>query len=190
MCAWLAAVESAYLLIPRPTFGRYYLFVIPFLAILSAVGLYAIASLVGSLQLPWRYPATLGLVLAAGFVKYSVDALTDYSWADVQKAAARVDEVTAPRAPLYADEHVYFLTRRMPPSGMEYMDSHKLQLSDAEAAEMHILPLAKLDKEVASGRFATIEICNNQDRVDSLSLPGRYAQNDDVADCKVFWDWH
>ncbi len=188
LCGWLTAAESAYLCIPRPTFGRYYLFVVPFLAILSAVGLYAIAARIGSLRAPWRYPLVLGLILATAFVKYSADAITDYSWKDLEKTAAKVDEVTAPQAPLYADEHVYFLTRRMPPPGMEYMDSHKLTLPDATAELMHVVPIPKLDQEVAEGRFATISICNNQDRIDALGLPGTYAQTAEVSDCKVFWD--
>ena len=188
LCVWLAAAESAYLLVPRPTFGRYYLFVIPFVAILAAVGLYAVAASIGSLKLPLRYPMVLGLVLVSAFVKYSADSIDDFTWGDLEKASRKVDQVTPPGAVFYADESVYFLTRRMPPPGMEYRDSHKLPLSDAEAQRLHVLPSAKLDKEVADGRFATIEICDDQDRVDALGLPGPYMQKADVANCTVFWD--
>jgi hypothetical protein len=187
LCVWLIAAESAYLCIPRPTFGRYYMFVMPFLAMLSAVGLYAIAAQIGSLLFPWRYPLVLTLVLAGAFVKYSVDALNEYSWKDLIEVAAKVDQVTAPGATLYADEHIYFLTKREPPSGMEYMDSHKLQLPDALADKMHVLSTARLDAQVAEGRFATISICNNDDRVMALGLPGPYTQMAEVAACGVFW---
>ncbi len=187
LCAWLIAVESAYLLIPRPTFGRYFMFVMPFLATLSAVGLYAIAAQIGSLRLPWRYPLVLALLLVGAFVKYSVDAMDDYNWPELEKISAKVNEVTAPGAPLYADEHTYFLTKREPPSGMEYMDSHKLQLPDAVADKMHVLSTAKLDAQVAEGRFATISICNNDDRIAAMGLPGPYTQKAEVAGCKVFW---
>jgi 4-amino-4-deoxy-L-arabinose transferase-like glycosyltransferase len=187
LCVWLIAAESAYLCIPRPTFGRYYMFVMPFLAMLSAVGLYAIAAQIGSLLLPWRYPLALGLLLSSAFVKYSVDALNEYSWKDLQQDAAKVEEVTPKGAPLYADEHVYFLTKREPPSGMEYMDSHKLDLPDAVAEKMHVLSVAKIDALVAAGKFATISICNNEDRVMALGLPGAYTQTAEVAACDVFW---
>jgi hypothetical protein len=187
LCVWLIAAESAYLCIPRPTFGRYYMFVMPFLAMLSAVGLYAIAAQIGSLRFPWRYPLVLTLVLATAFVKYSVDALDEYSWADFQKVAAKVDEVTAPGATLYADEHVYFLTRREPPSGLEYGDSHKLELPDALAERMHVLSVAKIDAQVAAGNYATISICNNEDRIMVLGLPGPYTQKADVAGCGIYW---
>ncbi len=189
LCAWLIAVESAYLLIPRPTFGRYYLFVIPFMAILSVIGLYALAPVLGGVRFAWNYPATLVMVMLAAFAKYTADTWSDYRWSNLVPVAQKVEEVTPPGAKLYADEQIYFLLRRMPPSGMEYVDSHKLQLSDDVAAEMHVIPTAKLDKEVAAGKFATVEICNNQDRVDALGLPGRYAQSADISDCKIFWDW-
>jgi len=187
LCVWLIAAESVYLCIPRPTFGRYYMFVMPFLAILSAVGLYAIAAQIGSLLLPWRYPLALAFVMTGAFVKYSVDALNEYSWKDLQEVSAKVDQVTAPGATLYADEHTYFLTKREPPSGMEYVDSHKLALPDAVAEKMHVLPTATLDAQVAAGRFATISICNNGDRVTALGLPGRYTQKDEIASCDIFW---
>ncbi len=190
LCVWLAAAEGAYLMIPRPTFGRYYLFVVPFVAILSSIGLYAIASLIGSASLPWRYPAVLALVMAAAFTKISVDAATDYRWSTLEKVAKKVGEVTPPQAPLYADEQIFFLLRRIPLPGMEYVDSHKLVDLPADVAEqMHVVPTTLLDKEVAAGKFATIEICNNDDRVETLGLPGRYTQSTDIEDCKIFWDW-
>lgn len=189
LCAWLIAAESAYLLIPRPTFGRYYLFVVPFLSILSAMGLYALAPVLGGVRFAWRYPAALAAVMLAAFAKYSVDTWSDYRWSNLTPVAQKVEEVTPPGAELYADEPIYFLLHRVPPSGMEYMDSHKLELPDDVAAALHVIPTAKLDQQVAAGKFTTIEICNNPDRVEALGLPGRYTQSADISDCKIFWDW-
>jgi hypothetical protein len=187
LCVWLIAAESAYLCIPRPTFGRYYMFTMPFLAMLSAVGLYAIAAQIGNLRLPWRYPLVLAVVLVTAFVKYSVDALNDYSWRDLEQVADKVDQVTAPGATLMADEQIYFLTKRTPPSGLELNDSHKLQLPDAAADNLHVLSTARLTAQVAAGRFATISICNDEDRVMALGLPGRYTEKADVSACAIFW---
>jgi hypothetical protein len=187
LCVWLIAAESAYLCIPRPTFGRYYMFTMPFLAMLSGVGLYAIAAQIGSLRLPWRYPLILAVVLATAFVKYSVDALNDYSWPELEEVAAKVDEVTAPGATLLADEQVYFLTKRLPPSGMELTDSHKLELPDAVADRLHVVSTARLTAQVAAGSFATISICNDEDRVKALGLPGPYSERADVSACAIFW---
>ena len=44
LCAWLAAAECVHLSFGRPTFERYYLLTVPFLAILAAAGLYGAAS--------------------------------------------------------------------------------------------------------------------------------------------------
>ena len=52
---------------------------------------------------------------------------------------------------------------------------------------MHVLSTARLDTQVAAGRFATISICNNDDRVKALGLPGPYTQMADVAACGMFW---
>jgi len=189
LCVWLTLAESAYLCIPRPTFGRYYLFVVPFLAICASVGLYAIASLIGSTRMPWRYPAILAMIVTVAFVKYSVDDANDYNWRELEKVAQKVEAVTPAQAPLLADEEIYFLTRHTPPSGNEYMDSHKLDLPDAKAAEMHVIPTAKLKQQVADGKFATAVICNDKDKLDALGLPGRYSQKAEESDCSIFWDW-
>ena len=53
----------------------------------------------------------------------------DYRWKDWEKVAAKVNEVTRPGGLIYADEAVFFITKRRPPSGMEYADTHKLHLS-------------------------------------------------------------
>jgi hypothetical protein len=52
---------------------------------------------------------------------------------------------------------------------------------------MHVISTAKLDAQVAQGKFATISICNNDDRITALGLPGPYTQRADVAGCSVFW---
>lgn len=189
LCVWLTVAESAYLCIPRPTFGRYYLFVIPFLAICASIGLYAIAALVGSLRMPWRYPAILAMIVTVAFVKISVDDVNDYSWPELEKVAKKVDAVTPAQASLLADEEIYFLTRRMPPPGNEYMDSHKLELPAARAETMHVISMPKLKQEVAAGKFATAVICNDKDKVDALGLPGRYSQQAEESDCSIFWAW-
>ena len=187
LCVWLVLVESAYLCIPKPTFGRYYMLVMPFLAMLGAVGLYAVAAQIGTLMRPWRYPLILALVMVGAFAKYSFDAASDYSWPDIKKAAAKVDAVTESGAPLYADEQIYFLTKRTPPSGMEYADSHKLHLPDATANTMHVLSTDRVAAQVAAGRFATVAICNNDDLIMTLGLPGVYTKRADVAGCGIFW---
>jgi hypothetical protein len=80
-------------------------------------------------------------------------------------------------ATLWADEPIYFLTRRVPPSGMEFAYSHKLDLPDAA-----------LKRQVAAGVFSCIETCENDETIESMHLPRPYAQKAEVAGCTVFRD--
>ena len=114
----------------------------------------------------------------------------DYTWRDLEDVAAKVEQVTPPQAPILADEHIYFLTRRTPASGTEFPDSEKLNLPPALAASLHILPRTELAKLVQARMFSTVETCNDEDddRFQILGLPEVYAQKAVVHDCTIFWD--
>ena len=117
----------------------------------------------------------LGLALL-GLVRMIYDERDDTSWADLEKIAAQVDQVTPAGAPLYADEQIYFLTRRIPPSGNEYVSSHNLRLPPALAAAVKIVPQPEMDKQVASGEFATVETCEDDDWIAERKLDEIYKQ--------------
>ena len=60
LCLWLSLALTAYIATAHPTFERYFLFVVPFLAILATVGLYDIASrLFGESRLRWAAISSL-----------------------------------------------------------------------------------------------------------------------------------
>jgi len=88
-------------------------------------------------------------------------------------------------ASLYADELVYFVTRRVPPSGMECHDSHKLtSLSPAEAAYLHVVQSPERDRMVNAGVFSTAETCDD----DEISKFNRlYTNKAEHAGCAVYW---
>jgi len=113
------------------------------------------------------------------------------NWNSFEQVAKKVEQVTPPKATLLADEFVYFLLKRQPPSGMEVGDSHKLNNLDAKlAASMHVLPRKELDKQVTSGRFQTVETCDDDDeRIEALHLPHLYANREEVSGCVVYWNW-
>jgi len=112
----------------------------------------------------------------------------DMMWKDMQKTADKVREVTPPNATFLADETVYFLLRRIPPSGMELEDSHKLTFSDARAQALHIVPRPKLDIMIKAGRFDTVEMCDD-DEITRLGLASLYQKSETVGTCQVFWQW-
>ncbi len=47
LAAWISLAEGAYLCTPHPTFGRYFIFLIPFMTILSMAAVYAVGSKMG-----------------------------------------------------------------------------------------------------------------------------------------------
>lgn len=186
LCAWLAAALALHISTAHPTFERYYLFTVPFLAILAAVGLFAIASKLGLERASWPVFA-VGLLVCLGLGKriYERDYLT---WHDMEQIAAQVEKVTPAGAPFYAEEHIYFLTRRTPPPGNEYLSSHKLRLPPEQSQLLHIVPQTEFDRRIQAGEFHTLEACQNDEWINERKLNEIYKQKMEIAGCSVFWD--
>jgi hypothetical protein len=189
LCGWLSLAFAVHISTAVPTFARYYLFLTPFLAILAAIGLYAIATRLYRPDRPWRPVLIVCLLFALGLVRAVYEATDDFAWRDFDKLARMVTDVTPRENTLLADEHIYFLTRHPPPSGMELEDSHKFDsLPPATAALLHIVQERELDRRIRSGEFSTLEICGDNAHIRTLDLPGLYKQRKDQDDCSVFWD--
>ncbi len=188
LCGWLALATSAELFAAHPTFQRYFLLIVPFLAILAAAGLCAAGSRLYDPDRPLWPVLALGVLTFLSLAKSIAEDRDSFSWQDMEQIAAKTDQVTPAGATLWADEPIYFLMRRAPPSGMEFAYSHKLDLPDAEAAALHILPYAALQRQIAAGVFSTIQTCEETGTIESLHLPRLYAQKAEVADCTIFWD--
>jgi len=188
LCGWLAAAIAVEVGSAHPTFSRYFLLAVPFLAILAAVGLYAIASRVCDVPRPYLAAAPLLVIMAAGLGRSLYDHHQDMGeWRPFEQQARRIDEVTPRGAPLYADEPMYFLTRRTPPPGLELTYSHKVDLGRETNALLHILTKPEIKAQVQSGMFATAYSCDD-DEISDLGLENLYRQRDDIADCSIFWD--
>ncbi len=183
LCAALSAAQAAYLCAPFPTFQRYFLFVVPFLAVLSPAGLYVLVTD------PWRRRAAvvgIGAFLALATTKALFDTREDYAWSDAEAIAVKVDEVTPPGGQIVAEERIYFLTRRAPPSGLEFSDSLKLTLSPSMNRVLHLTTKEELAKGVSEGRFATVEICED-DHMEQLKADEMFAETRKFDDCTVYW---
>jgi hypothetical protein len=188
LCIWLSAVEGAYLLYVRPTFPRYYLFIVPFVAIISIVGLYYAGTHIGRPHQPRGVMLLLSLIMALGVTKMLLSGKSDYKWKDWEKLAAKVDEVTRPDGLIYADEAIYFITKRLPPSGLEYADTHKLHLSNQLETELHIFSKEELARREKAGFYDTVVTCEDDDKMVEQGLPTLYKQKTTIGDCAVFWD--
>jgi 4-amino-4-deoxy-L-arabinose transferase-like glycosyltransferase len=189
LCGWLAVALSIHLSTAHPTFERYFMFTVPFLAILASVGLCDIGSRLDSAEKPWRSVVLFAFLLSLGVIKPICDRHDNMNWHDFEQVAQKVKEVTPAGEPLMADEFVYFLLRRVPPSGMELEDSHKLNnLTPALAATLHVLPRSALEKQLKLGKYSTVETCDDDDeRVQEYNLPKLYSRWEDVSGCVVYW---
>ena len=188
LCFWLAAALAIHVSFALPTFPPYYLFTVPFLAILAAAGLHEVCQRLDSPR--WPVVAVAALVTAGLATRLYEEGRDDFFWAGMEAVARKVDEVTPRQAALLSDEeHVYFLTRRPPPSGMELEDSHKLKLPPAEAALMHVVPREELHRRIEAGVFDTVALCEeDKDSVQALGLPRLYARSAVIEPCRVFWE--
>jgi len=188
LCIWLAVVQGAYLLYVRPTFPRYFLFIVPFVAIISSLGLYYAGTHIGRPDKPGPVLVLLVILMCLGVGRTLNGGKGDYRWSDWEKIAKKVNEVTRAGGLIDADEAVFFLTRRTPPSGMEYDDTHKLRLSKELSAELHVFSKDELEKRVKSGIYDTVASCADDDKMVEEGLPSLYKQKTTIGDCSVFWD--
>ena len=127
-------------------------------------------------------------VTALGLGKELYDERDAFLWRDVEAIARKVDEVTPAKGTLLADEHVYFLTRRPPPSGMELDYSHRLLISTEFASKLHVVLRPELNRRIRSGVYDTIATCELE-KAEAIGIPRLYREKADISDCSVFWDF-
>jgi 4-amino-4-deoxy-L-arabinose transferase-like glycosyltransferase len=187
LCAWLVGAMGLEVAAAHPTFVQYFVLVVPFLAILAVAGLYEFAKRIYRPDLPLWPVAALTLLLSLGLARALREDGASWNWGDMQEIANKVQQVTAPQETLWASEHIYFLTRRPPPDGMEFAAAQKVEMTLSIAAPLHILPKPELDRRVRAGMFNTVAICDD-DRVEELGLTELYAKNAEIEGCTVFWE--
>ena len=186
LCAWLAAALAAEVGSAHPTFARYFLLTVPFLAILAVAGLFALSRAFETNR-PLGPVLVVTVLFALGLGRTLYERRDWDTWSAYQRLAAKVDQVTPPNAPIFAVELLYFLTRRTPPPGYELSYTHLVNLPPAEAALLHILNEAEVKRQVQSGIFATAYSCDEAE-IAGYSLKTLYKQHVELEDCTIFWD--
>ena len=192
LCGWLALGLSLHISTAHPTFARYYLLTLPFLATLAVAGLAYIVSQFARPTSPRWAVIFVSAILAITLAR---DLYDDWDgapwWGRLSNIARKLDEVVPRGAPVFANEAVYFLSRRTPPSGMEHDDSHKLKLKPEMEKLLHIFPKAELTQQVAAGRFAAVATCDDADEIEELGVPAAFDKkfDDSGKDCAVYWKW-
>ena len=182
LCTALAGSLCLFIAFGHPTFRQYFVLAVPFASVLAAAGLYALAR---AYSTKWAVALVVG-VTVAGLTRSLIEANDEVTWADFPPIVQVVDAVTPPGATLYADEQVYFLSGRTPPSGMEWSSGHKIEMPLAAATALHLIPQSELDRLIRRRFFSTLETCEDVD-VDRLHIGAIYAHERRVSDCYVFW---
>ena len=192
LCVWLTAGLGVYLAaVPHPTYGQYFTLLLPFLSILACVGVYAIASLAPVSGRPGLLVVPLIGLFLLGLARTALDNrvfVRDFRWRRLEEVAREVNRVAPKEGLLYAATPLYFVTRRLPPPGMENSHAQGALLSPALAASMHVVPAPQVDEWLAAGRFDTVVIDPKDDRIESLGLSRLYATREDVRGFSIFWD--
>jgi 4-amino-4-deoxy-L-arabinose transferase-like glycosyltransferase len=177
LAAWLAAVLLVYISQAHPTFTQYYMLAVPFLAVLASVAIYALRS-------RWA-PIGLAILMAGGLARTIVQEYA-YTWRNFEPLARRVNELLPPGAPLLADEQVYLLTRRTPPSGMELNDSHKLDFASADMRALHLVSEDEVERRIRAHAFALVESCGEYEAFDDAAAE-TYKQKSKIGNCTIYW---
>ena len=190
LCAWLALALGVHISSAHPTFQRYYLFTLPFLTILAAVGMYCVTTRLFAAARPFWPVFALLLIFSLELGKALHDKHEFINWGDLEKIAAKVDAVTPPDGTVLSDEHIYFITRRPPPSGMELADSHKLDFPPEKAASLHLVSEAQEAKQIQAGRFATAVDCDKGHKISADIFTKVYRKKFEFEEdsCTVYWD--
>jgi hypothetical protein len=189
LCGALALALGLELAAAHPTFTRYFVLVVPFLAILAGPGFFEVVTRFRGVQSRPLWPIMLlALLTAVGAARVIYNNGEVYRWKDLQKVALKIRQVTPPNAPMYASEPFYFLLHATPPEGMQFAYAQDLSLPPAQATRLHIVRAADLEKQLRAGAFATAVVCMDQATVDRLKLPTLYRKTEEVEYCDVFWD--
>jgi 4-amino-4-deoxy-L-arabinose transferase-like glycosyltransferase len=176
LAAWLAAILLVHVSQAHPTFAQYYMLAVPFLAVLASIAIYAMRS-------RW---APIGLaILMAGSLAKTIAAEYAYTWHDFEPLARRVNELLPPGAPFLADEQVYFLTRRTPPSGMELTDSHKLAFAAADMRALHLVSEDEVERRIRARAFTLVESCGEYEAFDNAAAE-TYRQKIKMGNCTIY----
>jgi len=94
-------------------------------------------------------------------------------WGRLSNIARKLDQVVPRSAPVFADESIYFLTRRTPPSGMEHDRFAQASTETRDGKAAAIFPKAELTKQIAAGRFAAVASCEDTDAL-TISASRRF----------------
>jgi hypothetical protein len=188
LAGWLAVGLGVFLATVRITFPQYFILLIPFLCILTSVGLLSVGSWLRSSGRPAWFAAGVLALYCAGLPWWLWQQKQRPNWARLEQVANVVNQVTPKDGLVLADEDIYFAARRDPPSGLEFSASQLLQLPPAYAAKLNITSRAEVYDLLAKGRIATVATCSATEAwMDSTGIRKIFSERARLNGCDVFW---
>jgi 4-amino-4-deoxy-L-arabinose transferase-like glycosyltransferase len=187
LCVWLVLAVSAMNVTAHPTFSQYFLFVVPFLAVLACIGFFAVVSQLGYAGRPRYAVGLLGCFMMLALARGIYQERDNYSWPKLTPIAHKLNQVAPPKALVLTQEPIYFLSGREVPYGLEFGFAQKLNLGARQNTLFHILPQADLDREIKAQRFAAAAICDDGDRESHIEDLHVFPKTFESGDCTVLW---
>lgn len=174
----------------HPTFERYFLVVVPFVAIPAIAGFYHVAIRMAGAGGARTAAAVWIAILSLGLAKGVREDSDSYAWKDIEQIARQVANVTPADATLWADELFFFVLRRTPPDGMQFAYAHDIEsMPAAQAAKLHIIPADVIHRRAKAGEFRTVAACYDTENTDAVKASELYRQKKEIRDCSVYWDF-
>jgi hypothetical protein len=143
---------------------------VPFVSVVSAAGFAGLWSRAGPRRGPLLAAALFVLYgAAAGIALFRERAFIYRYWSEVDEVMAEADRETPPGGELYAvNENLYFASGRLPPAGLENTYASGNGVPSGLARMAHIVSQQEIDAWLASGRFATAVIYEDDERAPAL----------------------
>jgi hypothetical protein len=188
LCAWLALGMAAEIASAQPTWSRYGCLLAPFVGILAVPGLYAIGSRVLQPERPFWPVFIISVIMAGGLARNLWDdGTSSHNWPEYEDIGRKLAEVTPHGKEIFAEEELYFLTKRRPSFGLEFQYSQTLDLPRERLAALHVTPESELNGHLAAGTFWSAATCDD-DMIDDYSLDKTFQNKVKVHDCPVYWN--
>jgi Dolichyl-phosphate-mannose-protein mannosyltransferase len=193
LCGWLAAGLAIYLALPRPTFLQYFVVVTPFLSILAAFAVADLGASVWASPSPYWSLGAVALFVCVWAARYrshpTLPVLRSGDWREAEMVAREVNHVTAPGAPIYANEDwIYFAAGRNPPPGLEHSFARDRKVPPQAAMLLHFTPQEQFDRWLAEGRYDTVVVTADSGEARRVDLNSIYRENSTIGDYIIFWD--
>ena len=179
LCAFLIAGLGLFCSVTRPTFPQYFVLLMPFLSILAAVGVFALANRVNiARDAFWLTSSVSCLFILGSLPMISRRPWLGYSWQAVERVSSSIAAVTARNQTLFVDDdRIYFATKRLPPLGLENVYSAGLAVPPRLANLLNFVPQSRIDDLLKSSYFHTVCLLADDPRLESLNLRTNYTQS-------------